>query len=57
MFRCSQETLDERNIFDEESWDVLDMKHYRIHISTSKVETIELAKSTYCFRLMSYGLN
>jgi len=34
-----------------------DMRHYRIHISTSKVETIELATSTFCFKLMSYGLN
>ncbi len=33
------------------------MRHYRIHISTSKVETIELSASTYCISLMSYGLN
>ncbi len=33
------------------------MRHYRIHISTSKVETIELSKSTFSIHLMSYGLN
>ncbi len=33
------------------------MRHYRIHISTSKVETIELATSTFCIDKMSYGLN
>ncbi len=33
------------------------MRHYRIHINTAKVETIELASSTYSIQLMSYGLN
>ena len=33
------------------------MRHYRIHISTSKLETIELAKSSFCIKMMSYGLN
>ena len=33
------------------------MKHYRIHINLSKVETIELEKSTFCIKMMSYGLN
>ncbi len=33
------------------------MRHYRIHISLSKVETIELSSSSYGFKLLAYGLN
>ena len=33
------------------------MRHYRIHISLSKVETIELSSSSFGFKLLAYGLN
>lgn len=49
--------FDKRNFFVDQAVSACDMRHYRIHISTSKVETIELAQSAYCFSLMSYGLN
>ena len=49
--------FDKRNFFIDQAVTACDMRHYRIHISTSKVETIELSASTYCISLMSYGLN
>lgn len=49
--------FDKRNFFVDQAVSACDMRHYRIHISTSKVETIELSTSTYCISLMSYGLN
>ena len=33
------------------------MRHYRIHISLAKVETIELSSSSFGFKLLAYGLN
>ena len=49
--------FDKRNLFVDQVVPACDMRHYRIHISTSKLETIELSTSTYCISLMSYGLN
>ena len=33
------------------------MRHYRIHISLMKMETIELSSSSFGFKLLAYGLN
>lgn len=33
------------------------MRHYRIHISLVKMETIELSSSSFGFKLLAYGLN
>ena len=57
FFDKKQEFFVECNFFFYEYVVSCIMRHYRIHISTSKVETIELAKSTYAIQMMSYGLN
>lgn len=55
--RTKQEKVSANATFLASNRTQLDMRHYRIHISSAKVETIELATSTFCLKLMSYGLN